>query len=99
MAALDPASALYCHAPTDAGTALLQQNIAYFDELERRCRAALAAGATPTPAGDADVEALIGFPFAEALPAGHTMTQPEFYQPEHQKAIRTMLILLAGGAA
>jgi glyoxylase-like metal-dependent hydrolase (beta-lactamase superfamily II) len=49
MAALDPAVALYCHAPETAGPALLQANIGYFDALEERCRAALANGAPPPP--------------------------------------------------
>ncbi|HMO60299.1 MAG TPA: MBL fold metallo-hydrolase, partial [Roseiflexaceae bacterium] len=97
MAALNPAVVLYCHAPTTAGPELLQQNIAYFDELERRCRAALAAGVPAHPA--ADPEALVGFRFADAIPQGHTVAQPEFYQPAHQKAIRVMLEFLAGGAS
>src|SRR5262249_43009284 len=50
MAALDPVAALYCHAPITSGPALLRANIAYFDTVERRCRAALARGAPARPA-------------------------------------------------
>jgi glyoxylase-like metal-dependent hydrolase (beta-lactamase superfamily II) len=92
MAALEPAAALYCHAPETSGPALLHQNIAYFDELERRCRAALARGAPARPAEDADVEALVAFSFAEAIPAGHAEQElTGFYRPGHQAAIRAML--------
>src|SRR4051794_6073995 len=45
MAALDAQTALYCHAPVTSGPGLLQQNMAYFDTIEQRCRAALARGA------------------------------------------------------
>lgn len=95
MAALDPAVALYCHAPTDAGPELLRANIGYFDELERRCREALARGVPAAPPEGADLEALCGFPFAEAVPPGHTVTQPEFYRPGHSANLRAMLASLA----
>ena len=40
----------------------------------------------------ADVEALVGFPFAEALPADADAAALEgFYRPGHQAAIRAML--------
>jgi glyoxylase-like metal-dependent hydrolase (beta-lactamase superfamily II) len=92
MAALHPAAALYCHAPETSGPALLDQNIAYFDELERRCRAALARGAPARPAEDADVEALVQFPFADAIPANRDARElAGFYRPGHQAAIRAML--------
>ncbi len=41
MAALNPAMALYCHAPVTIGPDLLRQNIVYFDTLEQRCRDAI----------------------------------------------------------
>ena len=75
----------------DAGPQLLRHNVAYFDELERRCRAALAAGAPASPPPGADVEALAGFPFEDAVPPGHTVTQPEFYRPGHQANLRAAL--------
>jgi glyoxylase-like metal-dependent hydrolase (beta-lactamase superfamily II) len=92
MAALQPRAALYCHAPVESGPALLQANIAYFDAVERRCRAALARGAPALPPKDADVAALVGFPIAEALPAGlDAQTLPELYHRGHQSALRAML--------
>jgi glyoxylase-like metal-dependent hydrolase (beta-lactamase superfamily II) len=92
MAALDPAAALYCHAPVDSGPALLRQNMAYFGTVEARCRAALARGISGRPDESADVEALIGFPFAEALPPGADERALEgFYRPGHHAAIRAML--------
>jgi glyoxylase-like metal-dependent hydrolase (beta-lactamase superfamily II) len=92
MAALEPEVALYCHAPETSGPALLHQNIAYFDELERRCRAALASGALARPPDDVDIEMLVGFSFAEAIPAGHAEQELSgFYRPGHQAAIRAML--------
>ena len=98
MAELNPTAALYCHAPVTAGPALLRDNIAYFDTLEERCRAALARGVPSTPAEDADVEALVAFPFAEALPAS---VRPEDlgdwnYARGHQAAIRMMLAGVQG---
>jgi glyoxylase-like metal-dependent hydrolase (beta-lactamase superfamily II) len=96
MAALDPAVALYCHAPTDIGPALLRQNIGYFDELERRCREALGRGVPALPPDEADVAALVGFPFGDAIPPGHTVTQPEFYRPGHQANIRAGLAHFGG---
>ena len=77
------------------GPALLRANLAYFDALEQRCRAALERGAPASPPDDADVEALAAFPFEEAIPPGVTVTQPEFYRPGHQKHIRLMLAHLA----
>ncbi len=97
MAALNAETALYCHAPVDSGPALVQQNMAYFDTIEQRCRVALARGGTGRPAASADVEALVGFAFAEALPADADAAALEgFYRPGHQAAIRAMLEHLAG---
>jgi glyoxylase-like metal-dependent hydrolase (beta-lactamase superfamily II) len=90
MAALNPKTVLYCHAPVTSGSALLLQNIAYFDKIERQCRTALNAGAGPGP--ETDVEALVGFPFAEALPADANIAALEgFYRPGHHRNIRAML--------
>ena len=92
MAALNVETALYCHAPVTSGPALLRQNMAYFDTIEQRCRAALARGVPNTPDEAADVETLVGFPFAEALPADADVAALEgFYRPGHQAAIRAML--------
>jgi glyoxylase-like metal-dependent hydrolase (beta-lactamase superfamily II) len=90
LAALQPKTVLYCHAPVTSGPALLQQNMAYFDELETRCRAALAKGIDAGPG--TDVEALVGVPFAEAVPRDADIAAIEdFYRPGHHRAIRAML--------
>ena len=96
MAALDPEVVLYCHAPETAGPGLLSANLAYFELLEQRCRAALASGAPAELVEDVDLEALVSFPFAEAVPPGIAMTQPQFYQPGHHAHIRLMLRRLQG---
>ena len=97
LAALNAETVLYCHAPVTIGPGLLQQNMAYFDTIEQRCRAALAHGVPGTPAAAADVEALVGFAFAEALPADADAAALEgFYRPGHQAAIRAMLGHLTG---
>jgi glyoxylase-like metal-dependent hydrolase (beta-lactamase superfamily II) len=97
MAALEPATALYCHAPVTSGPALLRANTAYFDTVEARCRAALARDAPAIPADDADVEALVGFAFAEAIPPElDADALAGFYRPGHQAAIRAALEYFAG---
>lgn len=90
MAALDPTTVLYCHAPVTSGPALLRDNIAYFDTLEQRCRAALARGAPAAPAADVDVEELIAYPFA-AVVADRGSALPDMYRTGHHAAIRMML--------
>ena len=90
--ALDARLTLYCHAPVWAGSKLIRGNIEYFDSLEARCRAALANGVPAVPAQGADVEALIRFPYAQAVPAGMKAWAEEgFYRPAHCANIRAML--------
>lgn len=91
LEALAPRTALYCHAAVTGGPAVLRANMDYFDTLEARCRAALALGVAANPPEDADLEKLVGFPFSDVRPLGLPVTQPEFYQPGHQKHIRFML--------
>lgn len=99
MAALDPGVALYCHAPVTAGPKVLEQNIAYFTTLEHHCSAALAQGVPARPPADADVEALVGFPYAAAVPLEQDAEAlAGFYRPGHQAAIRMMLQHVAGRA-
>ena len=96
MEALDPGTALYCHAPVSAGPDVLKQNRAYFDTVEHHCRQALAAGAPARPPTDADVEALVEFPYVLAVPPGMDADAlAGFYRPGHQSAIRYMLEYLA----
>lgn len=97
MAALAPAVALYCHAPVNSGPQLLHDNIAYFNALESYCTAALQRGNPAHPSPDDDVEHLIGWPFATAVPAGVDTAMHTFYQRGHQEAIRAMLAAIQEG--
>ena len=94
--ALGATSALYCHAPVTSGPALVRANSAYFDALEAQCRAALARGIPAQPADDADVEALVGFPFAAVPGAADAEAAGWGYAAAHRKHIRLMLEHLAG---
>lgn len=92
MAALEPEHALYCHAPVTSGPAVLARNMAYFDTIEQRCRAALARGVPAEPGAEADVEALVGFPYQEAIPGDMDADAlADFYRPGHRAALRAML--------
>jgi glyoxylase-like metal-dependent hydrolase (beta-lactamase superfamily II) len=96
MAQLEPEVVLYCHAQGIHAPKLLQANIEYFDELEARCRKALATGLTWPLAEDADLEQLLDFPFSAALPADANAAELEdFYRPAHQNALRCMLEFVA----
>lgn len=97
MAALNPQTVLYCHAPVTIGPQLLQDNIAYFDELEAHCRAALAQGVPADPPAEADVAALVGFPFNEAVQAGeYASFLNDHHRTEwHPQQIRMMLTYLS----
>ena len=97
LATLEPRAAFYCHAPLDAGPDLIRANLAYFDRIEARCRAALARGAPAQPVADADLEALVDLPFAAAIPPG-AHVERGFYRPGHHAAIRAMLAHLGGAA-
>lgn len=97
MAALNPKTVLYCHAPVTIGPQLLQMNLRYFDQLETHCRIALAQGAPADPHPDADVAALVKFPFDEAVQA---QEYRDFLHEHHRTAwhpqqIRMMLSYLA----
>lgn len=95
LAALNPATVLYCHASVTIGPQLLHDNIAYFDRVEQRCRAALARG-LPQDLDAVDLAALVALPFEQAIPAGpHWQELDEFYRTAgHAQQIRTMLAWL-----
>jgi glyoxylase-like metal-dependent hydrolase (beta-lactamase superfamily II) len=98
LAALGAERIAVCHGG-ESDPALIARNIAYFDEVERRCRAALAR--TPALAAQAaesssDGEALeraVALPYSEALQfAGiEPATAQNFYRAFHQSAIRATL--------
>ena len=91
MQALRPEVALYCHAPVTAGPGVLHANSAYFDELEQRCKIALARRGGSLPHDDEDIEAFVGFSFTDAVPTDFDMQQAEFYHKAHRRALRVML--------
>jgi glyoxylase-like metal-dependent hydrolase (beta-lactamase superfamily II) len=96
LAALNPKTALYCHAPVTIGPQLLHDNIAYFDSVEERCRAALARGLMPETVSDDHLAGLIGLPFERATPDNeHWRDIPAFYRIQgHAQQIRMMLAWL-----
>lgn len=96
MAALQPQNALYCHAPVTIGPQLLHDNMAYFDQMESRCRAALAQGVPAALPPDLDLIALVGCPIDEMLPAGDPWQtlHPYYRTAGHADQIRTMLTWL-----
>ncbi len=100
LAALNAATVLYCHAPTDIGPQLLRDNIAYYDKMEAACRAALARGIPADPPKDADVIALVDYPYETAVPqTGPWQNVHEYYRTHgHAAQLRKMLASLAEGA-
>lgn len=93
LAALDPALVIPCHGGTTAPD-LIARNLAYFDEVERRCQTALTANAiTPGLLPAADLPAAIAFPFDEAvrMAGAEPDAIPTFYRRFHDEAIRVTL--------
>ena len=97
LAACNAKHVLYCHAPVTIGSALIDANIAYYDGLEAHCRAALAKGIPADPPPDADVAALIEYPFAAAVQVGafSHFLEPHHAEKWHPHTIRQMLTWLS----
>jgi glyoxylase-like metal-dependent hydrolase (beta-lactamase superfamily II) len=99
LAALAPATVIPCHGgPTNAE--LLARNLAYFDELERRARAALADGALPPDWREHDdLPELLGLSYEAALLAQSIAPEsvPELwgYRRFHLLACRAALLDVA----
>jgi len=97
---LHPTIVLPCHGGATSPD-LLSRNIAYFDALEQRVRAALAAGEVSAESADrADLPELIGMPIAEmARIAGiDPATVSDFYRNSHLLAVRALLVHLSNPA-
>lgn len=96
LAALNASTVLYCHAPVSCGPQLLHDNIAYFDQIEAHCRAAIAKGLLPTNDPNADLATLIELPYLKAVPNDEDWrTVHEWYQTKgHNAQIQTMLTWL-----
>jgi glyoxylase-like metal-dependent hydrolase (beta-lactamase superfamily II) len=97
LAALPAETVLYCHAPVIAGRQLLLDNIAYFNAIEARCRAALARGLSPELGEDADVITLVDCAYETAVPATEEWhTIHDYYKTAgHASQVRAMLQWLA----
>ena len=97
LAALPAETVLYCHAPVTAGRQLLLDNIAYFDAIEAKCRAALARGMSSQLGEDADVISLVDCQYETAVPDAEQWHEVHDYYKTagHASQIRAMLLWLA----
>jgi glyoxylase-like metal-dependent hydrolase (beta-lactamase superfamily II) len=93
LRALEAETVLYCHADSHRAD-VIEQNIAYFDELERRVRT---VGARHVVSLHDDLEALVGFPFDEVAGVAELTEEARaFYRPAHHAAIRAMVEYVQG---
>lgn len=94
MAALNPTTVIPCHGGT-TDPALITRNLAYFDEVERRVRRALASGlVAPDWRERADIADMIGWPFEQALAdvgADPAYNEDDMYRTFHRAAVRATL--------
>ncbi len=83
LAALNADTVLYCHARSMTTPSIIHRNIAYFNELERRCRAAAATTSEPSTEISWSLEEAVGdlFPPSEHI---------SFYRDAHLAATRVM---------
>lgn len=99
LTAFDARTVLYCHAPVAAGPQLLHDNIAYFDGLERACRAARARGLPdPLPAGAALIDR-VGCRYADVTPQTDLWrdVNPYYHADGHAEQLHMMLAWLGAG--
>ncbi len=93
LAALNAAIVIPCHGGT-IDAALLTRNLAYFDEVERRARGALASGlVSPDWRERADSDEMIGLPYALALQyvGANPAATADLYRSFHLAAVRATL--------
>jgi glyoxylase-like metal-dependent hydrolase (beta-lactamase superfamily II) len=94
LAALNAATVIPCHGGT-TDPALLLHNIAYFDEVERHARRALAANLTPPDWREReDIAEMIGLPYEQALKiaeADPAYSEDTLYRGFHLAAVRATL--------
>ena len=88
MQELDPAVVLYAHAPGRTTVDVVRVNQGYFDDLERRIRA---AAPLHDPTG-VDPEEVLGYPFESVIGVDTLDAEGRaFYRGAHRAAIRAML--------
>jgi glyoxylase-like metal-dependent hydrolase (beta-lactamase superfamily II) len=94
MAALRAATVIPCHGGT-TDPALLTRNIAYFDEVERRARSALASGLVSLDWREReDIAEMVGLPFEQALKnlgVDPAYSEDDMYRNFHRAAVRATL--------
>lgn len=84
-------AAFYCHAPESSGPSLIERNLAYFAELERRCRTAMANGSV-LDAESAQLEEKSGWHLSDLLRAErHLGALMSMYREGHRRHIALML--------
>lgn len=94
LAALEPAVALYCHAPGVTTAEVIHDNIAYFDALEHCCRKALETGSLPDPLPEeADLIELTGCHFEDMIaPRRNPAELHEFYRTQGHNQLLAMML-------
>ncbi|HEU5367055.1 MAG TPA: hypothetical protein VFU69_01270, partial [Ktedonobacterales bacterium] len=93
LAALNAAMVIPCHGGTTEA-ALITRNLAYFDEIERHARSALASGlVSPDWRERADSDEMIGLPYATALQyvGANPAATADLYRSFHLAAVRATL--------
>jgi glyoxylase-like metal-dependent hydrolase (beta-lactamase superfamily II) len=96
MAALHPREAFYCHAPATTGPQLLLDNIAYYNALEKACRAALADGFDTSHLQNTDLPGALECPFETVAPTSGPWASVTTYgrTERHGQQLRFMLTWL-----
>lgn len=88
MQSLAPEQVLYCHAPGRYDASVIELNLAYFDELQRRA-AARPLRDLPADTSDDELAAAIDFTWERACELfGFRTQQQEFYRGAHRSAVR-----------
>lgn len=85
MLELGPKIVLYSHGGGFTTPDLIRNNIAYFDEAERRCR----RWATGSSTSESATPAALGWPLNDAIPAGTSVDEEDesFYVRSHEQAV------------
>lgn len=94
LAALEPAVALYCHAPGVTTAEVIHDNIAYFDALEHCCRKALETSELPDPLPEeADMVELTGCHFEDMIaPRRNPPDMHDYYRMQgHRLQLQHMI--------
>ena len=97
MVSWDPAVVFYAHGHGRTSPDVLRANAAYFDELERRVRAAPIRSSESDSDSESDPEVAVAYPF-EDIPGVTDLDaeQRTFYRDAHHNAIRAMLRYVRG---